>query len=66
MFIIEQQIAVVTGVGHSKDIGAATCRELAAKGMDIFFTYWEALPGWPDTFQKEIQDFGVQCAHAQY
>ena len=62
MFIIDQ-IAIVTGVGHSAGIGAATCRELAAEGVNIFFTYWEALPDWPDTFQKELQEFGIQCAH---
>lgn len=63
MFIISQQIAVVTGVSHANGIGAAICRELAAAQIDIFFTYWDASPDWPDTFQRELQNYGIQCAY---
>src|SRR5690625_4924953 len=65
MFMVEQQMAIVTGVGQVNGIGAATCRELAAKGVNLFFTYWEATPEWPGAFQKELQDFGIQCAYTR-
>src|SRR5690625_2343686 len=64
VFIINREIAVVTGVGHSKGIGAATCKGLAAEGAEVFFTYWKASPEGLETFQKELQEFGIQCAHA--
>jgi len=63
--MVEQQMAIVTGVGQVNGIGAATCRELAAKGVNLFFTYWEATPEWPGAFQKELQDFGIQCAYTR-
>lgn len=61
MFIIEQQVAIITGVSHANGIGAATCRKLAEAGNNIFFSYWEASSDWPGTFQQEIQAYGVQC-----
>lgn len=57
------EVAVVTGVSHAEGIGAAICRELASDGVDIFFTYWEAASEWPQTFQRELQDFGVHCEY---
>ncbi|MBR3120846.1 SDR family oxidoreductase [Oceanobacillus sp. FSL W7-1309] len=59
------QIAIVTGVSHKHGIGAATCLELAKAGVDLFFTYWQSDSGWPETFQREIQELGVKCAHAE-
>lgn len=56
------QIAIVTGVSHSKGIGAAICRELASEGVDIFFTHWQSNENWPNTFQKELWELGIQCA----
>lgn len=35
-------VVLVTGVGRKKGIGAAICHELARRGHDIFFTYWNA------------------------
>lgn len=61
MFVIEQQVAIITGVSHANGIGAAVCRELAEAGNNIFFSHWEASDDWPETFQQEIQAFGVQC-----
>jgi len=66
-----RRIAVVTGASRSNGIGAAICRALAAKGMDIFFTYWtrydREMP-WgvrddePTALQRGIErDFGVRC-----
>ncbi|AZB44381.1 SDR family oxidoreductase [Bacillus sp. FJAT-42376] len=34
------KIAVVTGASRLNGIGAAICRELAAAGIDLFFTAW--------------------------
>ena len=31
----------MTGVSRLKGIGTAICYELAKKGIDIFFTYWQ-------------------------
>ena len=35
------RLAVVTGVGRRQGIGAAVCRELAARGADIALSYWK-------------------------
>ena len=35
------KVAVVTGAGRRKGIGAAICRALAARGADVLFTYWK-------------------------
>lgn len=63
MFIIDPQIAIVTGVSHANGIGAATCRELAKEGVNIFFTYWETSSQWPEAFKNELQGIGVRCAY---
>ncbi len=39
---LKHKVAVVTGVSRLDGIGAATCKELAEAGYDIFFTYWTA------------------------
>lgn len=57
---MESKIAVVTGVSHSQGIGAAVCRELAKKGIDVFFTYWMANETWPGGFRKELEQKGIQ------
>ncbi|SFB13369.1 SDR family oxidoreductase [Bacillus sp. cl95] len=64
------KIAIVTGATRLKGIGAAICKELAAKGAHIFFTYWKTydvdMP-WgveeeePANLQKEIRSLGVKC-----
>jgi 3-oxoacyl-[acyl-carrier protein] reductase len=57
----EKSTAVVTGVSHSRGIGAAICRELAKNGSDILFTYWQTEDSWPMLFFKEITSYGVRC-----
>src|SRR5690625_4258871 len=61
--MLEKQVALVTGVSHANGIGAAVCRELAGAGVNIFFTHWEAPNDWPESFQQELQVFGIQCGH---
>lgn len=55
------KIAIVTGVSYPRSIGTAVCRRLAAQGVDIFFTYWQAGETWPDQIAKEIRENGVRC-----
>ena len=64
------KIAIVTGATRLHGIGAAVCKELAQKGIDIFFTYWphydKAMP-WgmnrdePLLLKEEVESFGVRC-----
>lgn len=64
------RVALVTGAGRRRGIGAAICRALAAHGADIFFTCWRpydrTMP-WgadedgPAVLQGEIQGMGVRC-----
>jgi 3-oxoacyl-[acyl-carrier protein] reductase len=35
-------VALVTGVGRRRGIGSAVCRALAARGVDVVFSYWKA------------------------
>jgi 3-oxoacyl-[acyl-carrier protein] reductase len=69
-----RRIALVTGVGRRQGIGAATCRALAAGGVDIFFTYWRpydrTMP-WggddrgPRALRDELRSLGVRCESAE-
>ncbi|APC49474.1 SDR family oxidoreductase [Virgibacillus halodenitrificans] len=59
------QVAVITGVSHSKGIGAAVCLEFAKAGYDVFFTCWDAEEKWLKIFKKEIQDYGVVCNYIE-
>ncbi len=36
--LLSGRVAVVTGAGRRRGIGAAICRALAEKGADVFFT----------------------------
>lgn len=74
METLKGSIAVVTGAGRLKGIGAAICRELAKNGSDIFFTYWhqydtenhsEAKDENPVEFVEELTQFGVRVASAE-
>lgn len=38
---LSSKVAVVTGAGRRRGIGAAICRALAARGADVLFTYWK-------------------------
>ncbi|WP_459502338.1 SDR family oxidoreductase [Bacillus sp. C1] len=68
------KIAVVTGATRLNGIGAATCKALAQKGIDIFFTYWpkydKGMP-WsmndeePFLLKREIENYGVRCEMAE-
>lgn len=68
------RVAVVTGAIRRRGIGAAICRALAADGVDVFFTYWQAFDRsmpWgadeegPDALQHELEALGVRCAHLE-
>lgn len=64
------RVALVTGVGRRRGIGAAVCRALAARGADVFLSYWRAydrrMP-WdsgdeePDALLGELRDTGVRA-----
>ncbi|WP_347551570.1 SDR family oxidoreductase [Pseudalkalibacillus hwajinpoensis] len=63
------KIAIVTGASRPKGIGAAICRELAQKGVNLFFThlssydkvtgYDDVMDNWADEFKRELREFGV-------
>lgn len=69
-----KKIAIVTGATRLNGIGAAVCKVLAQKGIDIFFTYWsqydKAMP-WgmhdkePFLLKEEIESYGVRCEMAE-
>lgn len=65
------RIAVVTGVGRSRGIGAAVCRALAADGMAVYATWhpdydarmpWPWDPDEPERLLQELGDSGVAAA----
>jgi len=62
------KIAVVTGVGRLKGIGAAICQKLAESGFDIFFTYWGLYDekihrekSDPEQLKALLREKGVRC-----
>jgi 3-oxoacyl-[acyl-carrier protein] reductase len=63
------RVALITGASRPRGIGAAIARALAAKGADIFLTYWRAYDramSWgeegeqPDGFVAELRALGVR------
>lgn len=64
------RVAVVTGVGRGRGIGSAVCRALAARGADVFLSYWKAydreMP-WdsgenePERLVEELRASGVRA-----
>lgn len=55
------RVAVVTGAGRRRGIGAAICRALAEKGADVFFTYWNDGESEPEALLEELRGAGVQA-----
>lgn len=64
------RIAVVTGVGRRRGIGAAICRALAWKGADVFLAHWREyerkMPGradenGPGILLEELRRSGVRA-----
>jgi 3-oxoacyl-[acyl-carrier protein] reductase len=70
---LKGKVAVVTGSGRRRSIGAAVCRALAASGADIFFTYWRpfdrqfpyADEDGPAAIEAELRQLGVSVAHCE-
>jgi 3-oxoacyl-[acyl-carrier protein] reductase len=67
---MERRLAIVTGVGRQKGLGAAICRALAQDGIDLFITYWslydcghfpETESGEPIAIRDELRAMGVRC-----
>ncbi|PSL40966.1 3-oxoacyl-[acyl-carrier protein] reductase [Planomicrobium soli] len=64
------KVAVVTGASRLQGIGAAICKELAANGCRVFFTYWKSydktMP-WgidedePSILEEELKRLGVDA-----
>lgn len=59
---LKGQIAVITGVSHSKGIGAAICQQLAAEGADVFFSHWGSSNDWRSQFEDQLREYGVRCS----
>jgi 3-oxoacyl-[acyl-carrier protein] reductase len=65
-----RRIAVVTGAGRARGIGAAVCRALAQQQVEIFFTTWGLYDqdhygqerGGPQELLEEVRALGVRCA----
>ncbi len=64
------RVALVTGVGRRRGIGAAVCRALAARGADVVLSYWGAYdretPGGSDedepaSLAGELRAVGVRA-----
>ena len=66
------KVALVTGAGRRRGIGAAICRALAERGADVFFTYWRgydrqmhsADEDGPDALREELRGAGVRAEGA--
>ncbi|MCA0988475.1 SDR family oxidoreductase [Guptibacillus algicola] len=69
---MNKRIAIVTGASRPKGIGAAICRALAEKGVNIFFThlasydystgYDDANENWAEEFREELKTYDVEVA----
>lgn len=66
----ERKVALVTGAGRRRGIGAAICAVLAESGFDVGFTYWHGydrqMPwgedtGIPGDLVAEIEGHGVRA-----
>ena len=69
------RIALVTGVGRREGIGFEVCKQLAARGVDIFFTYCFKYEDVTKSQQNSLDEVafmsdaltkcGVRVAHAE-
>ncbi len=55
------RVAVVTGAGRRRGIGAAVCRALAEKGADIFVTHFEADENGSEALLEELRGAGLRA-----
>lgn len=55
------RVAVVTGAGRRRGIGAAICRALAEKGADVYFTHWGEGEDGPEALLEELRDTDVRA-----
>ncbi len=53
----ESPVALVTGAGRRRGIGAAICRALAQGGADVFFTYWR---GYDRDVSRDLDEEGPE------
>lgn len=68
------RVAVVTGAGRRRGIGAEICRALARRGADVFLAHWRVydheMP-WgmdedgPETLAEELRSVGVRAGEAE-
>lgn len=67
---LKGKFALVTGASRAHGIGAATCRELATQGANIFFTTWQAYDRQqphgadedaPAVLERELVNLGVKA-----
>src|SRR5215217_5376711 len=54
------RVAVVTGAGRCRGIGAAICKALAEEGADVFFTHWKE-GNEPEGLLEELRGAGVRA-----
>jgi 3-oxoacyl-[acyl-carrier protein] reductase len=54
------RVAVVTGAGRCRGIGAAICKALAEEGADVFFTHWKE-GNEPKSLLEELRGAGVRA-----
>lgn len=54
------RVAMVTGAGRCRGIGAAICKALAEEGADVFFTHWKE-GNEPEGLLEELRGVGVRA-----
>jgi 3-oxoacyl-[acyl-carrier protein] reductase len=68
--ILRGKVALVTGAGRRRGIGAAICRALAEGGADVFLSYWRGYDrdvlrdfneDWPEALREELRGMGIRA-----